>query len=437
MKSEKSFADYRVSVDIPLRFGELIAISSLCVDFRLEKSEAKSMISEDEEFEDDSGEYEIISVNPNVNYESEDESNDKVETSTSTAAVKVAEIIASPLNDDNNSNSSDVLVKERKRLKLEDYKKRRANIKDEHKETLPLFDLPRRIAVELCDIPSLPPLMLPTDPEECAKLARMAEMPRTNPRDEAYRMDTLNFNPDKYEEIVLVSTGSNTEVTISPTDESRNGGGKTLLNDIVRENKDELMLTSSMSLFSSIQAVVVQGSKELNEQKRDKFEEKEHGEDKIIMHLSKNRLKPFSCSIAIQTDSHPLFPPLLVSSSINSKPIRNFRRKVSRSRSRSRSFSPEYDRKFSRYARSQHSTHSSSMYSSMSSSDSDDSSDSGSDSSYSSERSSSESLRQFSQRDNFKFYNRNQRTDAGSYKEYRGEFEVDFFLGLKLNYIFV
>lgn len=386
-------------------------------------------ITEDEDFDDTDGvEYEIISVDPNVHYESEDESNEKFESSTThfdhnetsiaskIPMVKVEEIAQ---HEDENSNSSDILKTERKRLKLEDYKKRRANIKeDDFQPTKPLFDLPRRIAVELCDIPSLPPIILPTDPDECLKLASMAYMPRTNPRDDLYRKDRKHiFSSSVCEEIVLVSTGCNTDTSISPTDVSRNGGGKTLLNDIVRDNKDEVMLTSSMSLFSSIQAVVVQGSKSLNEQNSDKIMEEEHGEEKIIMHLSKNRLKPFSCSVNIQTDSHPLFPPLLVSSAINSKPIRNFRRKTSRSRTRSRSFSPEYDRKIARYARSQHSTHSSSMYSSNSSSEYEGS-ESESDSTYSSERSSSDSLKRLNQRQNFKFYNRNQRTET--YKEYRG-----------------
>lgn len=383
-------------------------------------------ITEDEDFDDtDEIEYEIISVNPNINYESDDdESNDKFEPSmqvdqNETIPTEIPMIVEEEIAQhlDENSNSNDALKTERKKLKLEDYKKRRANIKQEVQITKPLFDLPRRIAVELCDIPSLPPLLLPTDPEECAKLASMAYMPRINPRDDLYRKDNKHtFNSNVCEEIVLVSTGCNTELSISPTDESRNGGGKTLLNDIVRDNKDELMLTSSMSLFSSIQAVVVQGSKSLNEQNSDNVKEEEHGEDKIIMHLSKNRLKPFSCSINIQTDSHPLFPPLLISSGVNSKSIRNFRRKTSRSRSRSRSFSPgpEYDRKFARYARSQHSTHSSSMYSSSESGGSE----SESDSTFSSERSSSDSLKRLNQRQNFKFYNKNQRTET--YKEYRG-----------------
>lgn len=382
------------------------------------------IFTEDEDYEDDGGDYEIISLNPNVHYESEEEMDEKIEpppveeVKVAPEVVKIERPHVDIVDDNSNSSSSnDMLKKERKRLKFEDYMKRRAAIKDESAQPQPLFDLPRRIAAELCDIPSLPPLMLPTDPEECAKLASMACAPRTTSRDEVYRIDPKHtLHPDKYEEIVLVSTGCNTEVTIPPTEESRNGGGKTLLNDIVRENKDELMLTSSMSLFSSIQAVVVQGSRALNEQMRDKINEEQHGEDKVIMHLSRNRLKPFSCSIDIQTDSHPHFPPLLVSSGISTKPNRNFRRKVSRSRSRSRSYSPEYDRKFSRYARSQHSTHSSSMYSSTSTSSSEsEGSECESDSNYSS----SESVKKLNQRQIFTFYDKNQRT--GTYKEYRGE----------------
>lgn len=373
-----------------------------------------SLLNEDFDYID-VADIEVISVNPNINYESEEEQEvelfevQSVERTDHAEIVEEPEVTKRPHDEDDNSNSSDTLKKERKKLKLEEYMKRRANQKVD--EIKPLFDLPRRVAFELCDnIPTLPSIVFPTDPSsiQC--------MNQSNSKRDG--LANLSFNPDLYEEIVLVSSGCNTDCSILPSAESKNGGGKTLLNDIMKENKDDQSLTSSMSLFSSIQAVVVQGSRAHNEQSRDNEKKEEHGEDKIIMHLSKNRLKPFLCSISVQTDYHPLFPPLLLSASIINKSSRNYRRKVSRSRSRSRSYSPEYNRKYSRYARSQHSTHSSSMYSSSCSEEYE----SDSDSTYGSSRSSSDSLKQMNNRRNFISYKRNQRAD--NYSDFQEERKV-------------
>jgi hypothetical protein len=364
----------------------------------------------DEEYNDaDLMEIEVISVNPNINYESEEENEIKFFDDQQSKKVKLVEISSTceKIQDDkDNINNSETLKKERKKLKLEEYMKRRANQKVN--EIKPLFDLPRRVAFELeCDIPTLPSIVFPTD-STSIKCIKQSNDKRDGPISQS-------FNLDKYEEIVLVSTGCNTECSISPSDESRNGGGKTLLNNIMKENKDEQLLSSSMSLFSSIQAVVVQGGRLKNEENSENINKEEHGEDKIIMHLSKNRLKPFLCSIATETDYHPLFPPLLLSSSTLNKTSRNYRRKISRSRSRSRSYSPEYDdRRYSIYSRSQHSTHSSSMYSSSCSEEYE----SDSDSTYGSSRSSSDSLKQIENRSSFSSFKKNQR--SSDYNDFQG-----------------
>lgn len=416
-------------------------------------------MSESEEEE----EYEVITIDPNVNYESEDEimedlSQHSCNMQTQTEEIQnpnpavqqvciqevevkivVAETqtvdevpcdkIAAIIEDDN-SNSNDSMKRVRKKLNLAEYKKRRANEIPQK----PLFDLPRKIAAyELCDVPaSLPLLILPTDPNwssngHCDVKQEPAEV-----------VPTKNiFNPEVYEEIVMISIGCNTDMTIAPFDDSEdtNDKGKFLkniVNNLKKDNADNL-LNSATSLFSSIQAVVQEKclSTETSTEPMIKGEN-EQGEDKTIMHLKKNRLRPFKCSVGLQTDNMSLFPPLLLSPSLifnRIKNAKNYRRKMSRSRSRSRSrsFSPgeDYERvryhsNSGRYSRSQHSTHSSSMNSSdTSSSDSGSESDSDSDASEYSCRSSADSLKRFNDRQNFRFYNRNQQNQG--YRNFQGK----------------
>lgn len=283
----------------------------------------------------------------------------------------------------------------------------------------PLFDLPKRIAAyELCAAPeSLPLLVLPTDPNwTLHKLSDLKREPTNQSK------TTLSYNPDHYEEIVLVSIGCNTEITIPPIEDENDSNdaipaNKFLTNIVNNLNKDNVeTLLKSTTLFSSIQAVV-QGKCAATETDFEqicdiKTDSSEHGEDKTIMHLRKDRLRPFKCSVALQTDSASIFPPLLLSPSLIFNRIRNarsYRRKISRTRSRSRSFSPsddeysrvKYHNNSNKHSRSQHSTHSSSMNSSSES-------DSDSSGSSSSRSSSSDSLKRFNERQNFTFYNRNQ-----------------------------
>jgi hypothetical protein len=171
-----------------------------------------------------------------------------------------------------------------------------------------------------------------------------------------------------------------------------------IVNNLNKNNNDcNALLNSSTSLFSSIQAVVQGKCEQMPEEAT--TNSSEHGEDKTIMHLRKDRLRPFKCSIAIQTDSQPLFPPLILPAKFN----------------RSRSFSPsmDYDHRIKcngRYSRSQHSTHSSSMTGSSGSESSEESESD--DSSYSED---SDSLKRFNDRQNFRFYNRNQSSQGFKY----------------------
>jgi len=417
-----------------------------------------TMAEIDEDMEESDWEFELITVDPNICYESESDeelsqndnqlqlklsvseekpeerneikseaeiSSNKLETSCDTSIV-------TPMDEDSMSSSD--MRKVRRKLNLQEYKMRRANETPPQK---PLFDVPRKIAAfELCEVPaSLPLLFLPTDPNWAM------EMESEKKEDEKYSWHAtkVNFNPDLYEEIIKVSIGCNTEVTIPPIQENEESCGvkpesKFLKNIVNNLNKDDAgsLLKSTTSLFSSIQEVVqkkcVATATEANiEQSHEMMSEefKEHGEDKVIMHLRKDRFRPLKCNAALQTDSIALFPPLLLSPALIFNRIRNtgnYRRKISRSRSRSRSFSPsdkEYKRErynSKRYSRSQHSTHSSSM----DSSNSESSSDSDSHSSASNSSRSSNSLKRFNKRQNFKFYNRNQGNHQGyNYQEER------------------
>lgn len=403
-------------------------------------------IKHDVNDEEEDCEFEVITINPNQNYESDEEpmedlshteSSEKVEIPKEEQICPIREVnlkvveaedkteetcdnIEAIVEDDNSMNSNDSMKKVRKKLNLQEYKMRRANEKPQ-----PLFDLPRKIAAfELCDVPaSLPNLVLPTDPKWISsnhkEIKKESTMLATSSRP--------LFNPAVYEEIIMVSNGCNTEITISPNDESdenQQSGSKFLkniVNNLKKENIENV-LNSSTSLFSSIQAVVQKrcaSTETKSENTCDtSTESNNQGEDKVIMHLRKDRLRPFKCSVGLQTEDMTLFPPLLLSPSLVFNRIRNsrsYRRKNSRSRSRSRSFSPSMKYKrvryhSGRYSRSQHSTHSSSMNSSDSSSSSESDSDS---SDYSSSQSSSESLQHFNDRENFRFYNRNQNETQG------------------------
>lgn len=397
-------------------------------------------------FSDDEGDsdsdYEIITVDPNINYESEDDEAEHVEmTAQPIAEVKQDSAMCIDKTDEASCDSVISLVDEdvsmdpvdlksqtkvRKKLNLQEYKMRRANEVEK-----PHFDPPRKVAAyELCNVPSLPNLVLPTDFKAVIKTEIKSEL-----LSDRIRTSEPAFNPDHYEEIILVSMGCNTDVSIPPFEEQEEKPTSKFLTNIVNNLKnqnEESLLNSSTTLFSSIQAVVQGKCQSTGTDHRPTVDSskdsKEHGEDKTIMHLRKDRLRPFRCSNAVQTDNDSLFPPLLLSPALIFNRIRNaknYRRKMSRSRSRSRSFSPDYDRlKYhnnannSRYSRSQHSTHSSSMNSSSSSSsDSDSDSDSHS---CSSSQSSEDSLQRFNNRQNFRFYNRNQTDRQYNYQgEYR------------------
>lgn len=134
-----------------------------------------------------------------------------------------------------------------------------------------------------------------------------------------------------YEEIIIVSIGCNTDISIPKT---------TLLSNIQTSVAEANAKISSSSLISSIQSVLLKQSRcsDVEQAKKERKisgpkkgknahqngtengtnaaddngseEVEEHGENKVIMHLRKDRVRPMRKTIAIQTDSYFQFPTL-------------------------------------------------------------------------------------------------------------------------------
>ncbi|XP_067619212.1 uncharacterized protein srl [Eurosta solidaginis] len=150
------------------------------------------------------------------------------------------------------------------------------------------------------------------------------------------------LHPD-YEELIILSAGNNTEISIPPHNILPiNTCERSLLKSSALLYKLPQVLSSNSSLISSIQGVVVQeviapkkahiktnvvaGSKKVTSAKQQNTSQ-QHGEDKIIMHLRKDRIRPHTVSIAIQTDLQPGFEPLPKISFKKRKVKRNYRKR--------------------------------------------------------------------------------------------------------------
>lgn len=134
-----------------------------------------------------------------------------------------------------------------------------------------------------------------------------------------------NTIQDLYEEIIVVSIGSNTDVTI-PFNDSLTGDVQSIkliskiTDTIAKVTNDggEHIIHSSNSLIASIRDVIIKKSS-LNcstnvadSTTNETPKEVEHGEDKTIMHLKKDRVRYTytSVGVGIQTDCDIRFPPL-------------------------------------------------------------------------------------------------------------------------------
>lgn len=364
----------------------------------------------------------------------------------------------------NSSYSNESLVKVKKKLNLEEYKKRRELPMDESVVSIPVTECSSKSSIgsisitsessgkeELISLtatvqcaqnppmevaasaPTKPQAKVPLDPISAAKLKalRMQQLkreaaiksteakiiPKTVPQIVPLaEITSMQFdehgNPipydknaendgastklhDDYEEIIIVSMGCNTEVTIHPgeiveetakinravsqeQDTPKNGLLSDITATIKRCQSSDPTIISSSSLISSIKEVVIKketiiktdaGSNGSSAEKRsvgggqanqqcspsigvspnnafspgkperaggayDDYEEGqmqsspdekptkpvEHGEDKIIMHLRKDRQRSKGVSIAVQTMSLSQFPELKRLSPVKTKP---------------------------------------------------------------------------------------------------------------------
>ncbi|XP_055375864.1 NK-tumor recognition protein [Condylostylus longicornis] len=141
----------------------------------------------------------------------------------------------------------------------------------------------------------------------------------------------------EYEEIIIVSVSCNTDIKIPPKFDKisvHNNTSNSLLynisNTIEKVRHKENLKISNNSLITSIKNVVLQKTVEDNEKNgikiinygsqletqnknnldQDKNPTEEHGEDKIIMHLPKNRIRNKMENVATQTELLPEFPSL-------------------------------------------------------------------------------------------------------------------------------
>ncbi|XP_070490398.1 myb-like protein D isoform X1 [Chironomus tepperi] len=307
--------------------------------------------------------------------------------------------------------------KPRKKLNLAEYKIRRAN-----NPQSPVEKFDKNVVLELCEIipDTLPILELPTDPRSIKNLLEgnsskdqdeqnVDEISEINSNVQSTQTIDPTIHPD-YEEIVLVSMECQTEISISPHEidedcekKSSSGFLTNIVNSFQHNNNAKTILNSTSTLLSSINEVLNEKRSNSSNEMKTKSDSNDHGENKVIMHLRKDRIRPYRNCAAIQTEISPLFPPLILSPSLifnRIKNSRNFRRRStsrSRSRSRSRSLSPEPEyynssrRSNYKYSRSVNS-------SSMNSSEMDSSSESDT-SAYSSCRSSDhDSLKRFDNR---------------------------------------
>lgn len=138
---------------------------------------------------------------------------------------------------------------------------------------------------------------------------------------------TLKCHPD-YEEIIIVSASCNTDISIPPTHNPSiqpvNPATRSLLkssallssisNTFQKVKANDNGKISTNSLIASIQDVVAKKTlpvENTNESTTtDQSKPEHHGEDKIIMHLRKDRIRKRTCTVSIQTDLQPEFPPL-------------------------------------------------------------------------------------------------------------------------------
>ncbi|XP_015032382.2 uncharacterized protein LOC6650112 isoform X2 [Drosophila willistoni] len=128
-----------------------------------------------------------------------------------------------------------------------------------------------------------------------------------------------SLHPD-YEEIIIVSVGCNTEITIPPNQMSRTSPRSLLKSSVLLyniSNSQDANKNINSSLIASIQSEVVKQTSCTTLKKptapcepAGESESRQHGEDMVIMHLPKDRVRKPLSSMSTQTDLQPEFPVL-------------------------------------------------------------------------------------------------------------------------------
>ncbi|KAH8247159.1 hypothetical protein KR032_011531 [Drosophila birchii] len=166
-----------------------------------------------------------------------------------------------------------------------------------------------RVSAKVPRVTKLPPLKDIVKDTYCMEVD-----PEPTPAQQSNKL-----HPD-YEEIIIVSVSCNTDITIPPNQLSKasprsllkssvllynisNGqdANKNMSNSLIASIQSEVVRQTSCTALASLtqNAAAVQTSTDKNVQ---------HGEDMVIMHLPKDRMRKTLVSMATQTDLQPEFP---------------------------------------------------------------------------------------------------------------------------------
>ncbi|KAH8247718.1 hypothetical protein KR038_009123 [Drosophila bunnanda] len=167
-----------------------------------------------------------------------------------------------------------------------------------------------RVSAKVPRVTKLPPLKDIVKDTYCMEV---------DPEPETPTQQSNKLHPD-YEEIIIVSVSCNTDITIPPNQLSKasprsllkssvllynisNGqdANKNMSNSLIASIQSEVVRQTSCSALASLaqNSAATQASTDKNVQ---------HGEDMVIMHLPKDRVRKTLVSMATQTDLQPEFP---------------------------------------------------------------------------------------------------------------------------------
>lgn len=176
--------------------------------------------------------------------------------------------------------------------------------------------------------------------EQIENDASLGSKQKNNEKDDEASLNEMFVGNSMYEEIIIVSMGCNTDISIPEASfiqpSEMKDGKSVLLSDIQTSVEKANSKISSMSLISSIQDVILKKTQSIeqndkkdvavagdedaaNGKEKGEKEAPEHGENKVIMHLRKDRVRPTRVSTSIQTDPYFQFPPLEKLAPVSSK----------------------------------------------------------------------------------------------------------------------